>query len=58
MRGVALRGDPREELVHKVEEVKADVLVIGSRGIGMMKRVFLGSTSDHWYVPIIYINLF
>jgi hypothetical protein len=57
VRGVALRGDPREELVYKVcntsgviikkvEDVGADVLVIGSRGMGAMKRVFVGSTSD------------
>jgi nucleotide-binding universal stress UspA family protein len=48
VRGVALKGDPREEIVHKVGEVKADILVIGSRGMGMLKRTFLGSTSDHW----------
>jgi nucleotide-binding universal stress UspA family protein len=47
VKGVALRGDPREEIVYKVEDVKADVLVIGSRGMGAMKRVFVGSTSDY-----------
>jgi nucleotide-binding universal stress UspA family protein len=33
--------------VYKVEDLKADVLVIGSRGMGAMKRVFVGSTSDY-----------
>jgi nucleotide-binding universal stress UspA family protein len=43
VRGVALRGDPREEIVHKVE----DVLVIGSRGMGAVKRTIIGSVSDY-----------
>lgn len=46
VRGVALRGDPREEIVHYVQEVKADALVIGSRGLGTLKKVFVGSVSD------------
>jgi nucleotide-binding universal stress UspA family protein len=44
-----MRGDPREEIVNKVEEVKADVLVIGSRGMGALSRLLVGSISDHWY---------
>ncbi|KAL3898987.1 MAG: hypothetical protein SGCHY_002360 [Lobulomycetales sp.] len=47
VKGVALRGDAREEIVYKVDDLKADVLVIGSRGMGAMKRVFIGSTSDY-----------
>jgi hypothetical protein len=38
--GAALRGDPREEIAHKAEDLKADVLVIESRGMEAMKRVF------------------
>jgi nucleotide-binding universal stress UspA family protein len=33
--------------VYKVENLKADVLVIGSRGMGAMKRAFVGSVSDY-----------
>jgi nucleotide-binding universal stress UspA family protein len=46
-RGVALRGDPRDEIVYKVKDLKADVLIMGSRGMGAVKRTFLGSTSDY-----------
>ncbi|KAJ3237650.1 hypothetical protein HDU78_003986 [Chytriomyces hyalinus] len=57
IRGVALRGDPRDELAYKVEDIKADMLVIGSRGLGALKRAFLGSVSDylvhHLTVPVI-----
>jgi nucleotide-binding universal stress UspA family protein len=52
VRGIAMRGDPREEIVEKVEEVKADVLVIGSRGMGALSRLLVGSINDHWYVCI------
>ncbi|KAJ3063199.1 hypothetical protein HK102_008542, partial [Quaeritorhiza haematococci] len=33
-RAIALRGDPREEIVSKVRELKAQILVMGSRGMG------------------------
>ncbi|KAJ3063198.1 hypothetical protein HK102_008541 [Quaeritorhiza haematococci] len=47
IRAIALRGDPREEIVAKVHELGANVLVIGSRGMGTFKRAFLGSVSDY-----------
>ncbi|KAJ3386026.1 Cysteine dioxygenase [Entophlyctis sp. JEL0112] len=47
IRGVALRGDPRDEIAYKVEDIKADMLIIGSRGLGAFKRAFLGSVSDY-----------
>lgn len=57
VRAIALRGDAREELVYKILELKADVVVIGSRGLGSFKRAFLGSVSDyllhHLEVPVI-----
>ena len=57
VRGIALRGDARDEIAHKVEELKADMLVVGSRGLSAIKRAFLGSVSDylvhHLHVPVI-----
>ncbi|KAI9365975.1 hypothetical protein DFJ73DRAFT_806517 [Zopfochytrium polystomum] len=57
MRGVALRGDPRDEIAYKVEDIKADMLIVGSRGLGALKRAFLGSVSDylvhHLKVPVL-----
>ncbi|TPX65124.1 hypothetical protein SpCBS45565_g05401 [Spizellomyces sp. 'palustris'] len=46
-RAIALRGDPRDELVYKTKELHADLFVIGSRGMGAIKRAFLGSVSDY-----------
>jgi nucleotide-binding universal stress UspA family protein len=57
MRGVALRGDPREELEYKVNDINADMLVMGSRGLGAFKRALIGSVSDylihHLNIPVI-----
>jgi nucleotide-binding universal stress UspA family protein len=57
VRAIALRGDPRDEILYKVEELKADVLVVGSRGLGSFKRALLGSVSDylvhHLKIPVI-----
>ncbi|KAJ3037255.1 hypothetical protein HK097_003559 [Rhizophlyctis rosea] len=47
VKAIAMRGDARDELCRKVEEVKADVLILGSRGQGAWRRAFLGSVSDH-----------
>ncbi|KAJ1565339.1 hypothetical protein HK096_003344 [Nowakowskiella sp. JEL0078] len=46
-RAIALRGDPREEIVKKAKELDATLLVIGSRGLGLFKRTMLGSVSDY-----------
>ena len=47
VKAISLRGDAREELTRKVQELNVDLLVIGSRGLGTMKRLFIGSVSDH-----------
>ena len=38
-------GDPRVEIVHVAEETQADMIALGARGFGRLKRVFVGSTS-------------
>jgi nucleotide-binding universal stress UspA family protein len=59
-KAIAIRGDPREQIVQKVTEVSADVLIMGSRGLGTLKRTLLGSVSDHCAhnvaVPIIIVK--
>ncbi|GMY21873.1 universal stress protein PHOS32-like [Fagus crenata] len=40
-------GDPRDVICQMTEKLGADVLVMGSHGYGPIKRVFLGSVSNH-----------
>ena len=44
-------------LISQVEKTKADMVVVGSRGLGLVGRTFLGSVSNyvvhHAKVPVI-----
>ncbi|RKO83528.1 hypothetical protein BDK51DRAFT_50422 [Blyttiomyces helicus] len=37
-RAIALRGDPRDEIPNKADELKARMLIMGSRGMGAITR--------------------
>jgi anti-anti-sigma factor len=42
----ALHGDPAECLADVADEERAEMIVVGSRGLGAFKTVFLGSVSN------------
>ncbi|KAG8376858.1 hypothetical protein BUALT_Bualt09G0107600 [Buddleja alternifolia] len=42
-----LEGDPKDRICRAVEEMNINLLAIGSRGLGQIKRTFLGSVSDY-----------
>ncbi|XP_011047113.1 PREDICTED: uncharacterized protein LOC105141564 isoform X2 [Populus euphratica] len=42
-----LEGDPKDKICRATEQMQADVLVVGSRGLGKIKRALLGSRSDY-----------
>ncbi|KAJ7556875.1 hypothetical protein O6H91_05G102700 [Diphasiastrum complanatum] len=44
---LSLKGDPRIKIVEAVKDLSPDLLIIGSRGHGKIKRVLLGSISDY-----------
>jgi len=55
------RGETRDEIVDYVESVKADLLILGSRGLSALKRTFVGSTSDycvhHCHCPVTIVKM-
>ncbi|XP_022857782.1 universal stress protein A-like protein [Olea europaea var. sylvestris] len=55
-----LEGDPKDRICQAAEQLHADLLVIGSRGLGTIKRAFLGSASNycahHVQCPILIVK--
>ncbi|ONM09313.1 Ethylene-responsive protein [Zea mays] len=45
--GAVVEGDAKEAIRQAVERMQAGLLVLGSRGLGAIKRAFLGSVSDY-----------
>ncbi|KAF8565783.1 hypothetical protein P879_01509 [Paragonimus westermani] len=50
---------PGPALIKAISEHKADVVVMGNRGIGIVRRTFLGSVSDyvlhHAHIPVVIV---
>ncbi|PIA54172.1 hypothetical protein AQUCO_00900612v1 [Aquilegia coerulea] len=40
-------GDPKDMICQMAEQTHPDIVVVGSRGFGKLKRAFLGSVSDY-----------
>ncbi|GMJ09499.1 hypothetical protein like AT3G11930 [Hibiscus trionum] len=40
-------GDPKEKICRATQEMHVDLLVVGNRNLGKIKRAFLGSVSDY-----------
>ncbi|GLT96290.1 hypothetical protein SLE2022_139250 [Rubroshorea leprosula] len=44
---LSLNGNPKDEICQAIEQKHADLLIVGSRGLGKIKRAFLGSVSNY-----------
>ncbi|KAK7392747.1 hypothetical protein VNO78_21194 [Psophocarpus tetragonolobus] len=57
---IILNGDAREMICEAADQMQIDLLVLGSRGLGTLKRTFLGSVSDycahHAKMPILIVK--
>jgi nucleotide-binding universal stress UspA family protein len=55
-----VRGRPERELVHLSEEIGAGLIVMGSRGLGGVRRALMGSVSDavvrHAHCPVLIVR--
>jgi len=47
VRGLVVSGGTRDAIVETAKKEKADVIVVGSRGLGTLSRLLLGSVSDY-----------
>lgn len=51
---------PEEAIISKAEEVKAAMIVMGTRGLGTIRRTLMGSVSDyvvhHAGIPVIVVR--
>ena len=54
------RGRPAEAIVDLGEEIDADLIVVGSRGLGPLRRLVMGSVSDavvrHAHHPVLVVR--
>ncbi|XP_021283189.1 uncharacterized protein LOC110415791 [Herrania umbratica] len=47
VKSLILEGDPKEKICQVIEQTQVDLLVVGSRNLGKIKRALLGSVSDY-----------
>jgi nucleotide-binding universal stress UspA family protein len=56
----AVAGRPDTEIVRVAEEVGAGLIVLGSRGLGGLRRALVGSVSDsvvrHAHCPVLVVR--
>ena len=61
VRAIALRGDPRDEILRKASQLHASLLICGSRGLSALKRTFMGSCStylvNHSDIPVMVVKM-
>jgi nucleotide-binding universal stress UspA family protein len=54
-------GNPGDAVVHIAEDEKASMIVMGTRGLGTIRRTILGSVSDyvvhHSICPVLVCHL-
>lgn len=43
--GMVLKGEPHKEIIEFARRERADLIVMGKRGLGLMDRIFVGSTT-------------
>ncbi|KAE8715283.1 SYP121 protein [Hibiscus syriacus] len=53
-------GDPKEKICRATQDTHVDLLVVGNRNLGKIKRAFLGSVSDycahHAFCPVLIVK--
>lgn len=53
---IRLEGKPEVAIISKAEEISASLIVMGSRGLGTIRRTILGSVSEfilhHSHIPV------
>ncbi|KAJ3073385.1 hypothetical protein HDU98_001676 [Podochytrium sp. JEL0797] len=47
VRGLSLVGDPRIEVCEMAKRLGAEVVIVGTRGMGLIQKAVMGSVSDH-----------
>ncbi|CAL8071046.1 unnamed protein product [Calicophoron daubneyi] len=56
---VLVDSNPGSAVVQMVEKLKANMIILGNRGVGIIRRTFLGSVSDyvlhHSHVPVVIV---
>jgi nucleotide-binding universal stress UspA family protein len=55
-----VRGRPDRELIHLSEEIGTGLIIMGSRGLGGVRRALMGSVSDsvvrHAHCPVLIVR--